>query len=237
VYESRGLKPGNPKLAVAYLRVSTEDQHLGPEAQKEAIERWAKANGVEVVVWRTDQGVSGATPHDERPGLFATLKDLKTYKAGLLVVAKRDRLARDVLVAVIYERLVERAGARVVSAAGEGGESNDPSSMLMRRMVDAFAEYERAQIRSRTKDALNVKRSRKERLGRIPFGWRVGPDSVHIEPEPNEQATMQKVKQLREEGLSIREIAALGIRSRNGRPMAPTQVARILAKGVLADGP
>lgn len=40
----------------------------------------------------------------------------------------------------------------------------------MRRIVDAFVEYERLVIRARTRAALTVKRSRGERIGGIPYG-------------------------------------------------------------------
>jgi DNA invertase Pin-like site-specific DNA recombinase len=72
----------------------------------------------------------------------------------------------------MVERLVERAGARVCTADGiAAGES--PEALLMRRIVDAFAEYERLAIQARTKAALAVKRSRRERISRQPpYGWR-----------------------------------------------------------------
>lgn len=87
---------GDLSKAVAYLRVSTTDQHLGPEAQRKSIETWAAANGVQVVAWHADPGVSGGSDLDDRPGLVAALAELRLVGAGVLVVAKRDRLARDV---------------------------------------------------------------------------------------------------------------------------------------------
>jgi DNA invertase Pin-like site-specific DNA recombinase len=59
----------------------------------------------------------------------------------ILLVAKRDRLGRDPLVLAMIESTVARAGAKIVSAAGEGTESDEPSAILMRRMIDAFSEY------------------------------------------------------------------------------------------------
>ena len=59
-------------MAVAYLRVSTEDQNLGPEAQRAAIERWAAGREVTVAVWFEDR-LSGATAVEDRPGLVAAL--------------------------------------------------------------------------------------------------------------------------------------------------------------------
>ena len=80
--------------AVGYLRVSTQDQHLGPEAQRATIETWAAREGVQVTAWHVDMGVSGATPIDARPGLVAALASLREHGAGILVVAKRDRICR-----------------------------------------------------------------------------------------------------------------------------------------------
>ena len=45
------------------------------------------------------------------------------------------------------------------------------------RMVDAFAEYERAIIRARTRAALAVKRGRGERTGEVPYGFRLAEDA------------------------------------------------------------
>ena len=55
--------------AVAYLRVSTEDQHLGPEAQAATIAAWATREGVTVAHWCSDEGVSGSAGVDARPTL------------------------------------------------------------------------------------------------------------------------------------------------------------------------
>ncbi len=160
-------------LAVAYIRVSTDDQNLGPDAQRASIAAWAARQGVRVAAWFTDKGVSGGKAVEDRPALLESLQALRTHRAGLLVAAKRDRIARDVVVAATVERLAQDAGARVVTADGVSAEDT-PEGMLMRNLMDAFASYERAVIRSRTKAALAVKRARGERLGGdVPVGYRV----------------------------------------------------------------
>ena len=73
----------------------------------------------------------------------------------------------------MIEAAVKRAGGRIVSAAGEGTESDDPASILMRRMIDAFAEYERLIIGFRTRSALAAKGARGERKGQVPYGRRL----------------------------------------------------------------
>jgi DNA invertase Pin-like site-specific DNA recombinase len=146
-------------ILYGYRRVSTQEQAgsgLGLDAQQTAIQAVARRMGLPLAETFTDAGVSGGLPLEQRPGLLAALDALK--KGDVLLVAKRDRLGRDVLNVAMFERLAERKGARIVSAAGEGTDQNDPTSRLMRQIVDSFAEYERAIIRARTRAALAVKR-------------------------------------------------------------------------------
>jgi DNA invertase Pin-like site-specific DNA recombinase len=190
---------------VAYIRVSTEDQHLGPEAQLAAIHTWAGRQGVAVVSVHRDLGVSGATPLADCPGLMAALDDLGAQGAGSLVVAKRDRLARDVMKAAMVEARAEKVGARVVSAAGEG-DGTDPAAQLMRTIVDAFAQYERAMIASRTRAALAVKKAKGERIGGIPYGF--SDADGKLVPNEDERRVILEAKYLSSNGLSMRGICA-----------------------------
>src|SRR5262245_3225867 len=114
--------------AVAYVRVSTPDQAesgLGLEAQDAAIQAAAARLGVTVGRTFEDAGVSGGLPLEQRPGLLATLDAVRA--GDVLLVARRDRLGRDVLNVAMIERLVERRGARVCSAAGEGTDDDSPT--------------------------------------------------------------------------------------------------------------
>lgn len=226
-------KHGNPLTAVAYLRVSTEEQHLGIEAQRASIEAWAARAGVTVVGWHVDQGVSGAAPLEKRAGLMAAVDALAQHGAGVLVVAKRDRLARDVVLAALVERLVIREGARVASAAGEGTDGDGPADQMLRSMLDCFAQYERAIIRQRTTAALAVKKARGERVGAVPYGQAVGADGRTLVPCPEEQAVLECVLAWHQQGLSQRAIvaalAADGRCNRSGNPFTKTSVERMLA--------
>src|SRR5262245_39337768 len=117
---ARRRPKGNPQLAVAYIRVSTDEQRLGPEAQRAALEVWARWQKVQIVSWCLDAGVSGGSELADRPALGEALRALRSLGAGILLVAKRDRLARDVAIAATLDRLVGQCGAKVVSADGAG---------------------------------------------------------------------------------------------------------------------
>lgn len=194
----------NSRLAVGYLRVSTDDQHNGLEAQRVAIERFAAAQHLQVAAFHEDLGVSGATPVDQRPGLLGALTGL-ACGAGVLLAAKRDRLARDVIIASTIERLVTNYGARVLTADGLDA-SSTPEAVLMRTIVDAMAQYERALIASRTKHALAVKRSRGEAIGTAPYGWKIDQHGKLIAVD-HEQRARDFIKNALKQGVSKSSLA------------------------------
>jgi DNA invertase Pin-like site-specific DNA recombinase len=225
--------PANdPRLAIGYIRVSTDTQELGPEAQRAALTAWASTAGVHLVEVFVDVGVSGAAPLEERDGLLAALAALKTRRAGVLVAAKRDRLARDVMVSTIIERAVVRSGARVLTADGMS-DAVGPEGALLRSILDSFSAYEREVIRARTRAALAVKRGRGEKTGGdVPYGYRV--EQGKLIRRDDEQATIALMTTLADRGRSQEKIAAdlrnRGVVARCGRPFGKTQIARILRR-------
>ncbi len=229
---SKRARTGSLSVAVAYIRVSTEEQTLGPEAQRAAIETWATRQGVQVTSWHVDKGVSGGADIAERPALVAALGELRVVGAGVLVVAKRDRLARDVYVAGAIERAAEQSGARVACADGTAN-GDTPADAFMRSILDAAAAYERALIRARTKAALGAKKARGERAGTVPYGYRLAADGARLEADDAEQGVLAVVRELRAVGMSHRSIvaalAARGLVSRSGGAFGQTQAARMLA--------
>lgn len=86
----------SPTIAVAYLRVSTDEQALGMEAQRAAMEAWAGREGVTIAAWCEDLGISGGADLEDRPGLVEALRLVRELRAGRLVAHKADRIARDV---------------------------------------------------------------------------------------------------------------------------------------------
>jgi DNA invertase Pin-like site-specific DNA recombinase len=210
--------------------VSTEEQSLGPEAQRNAIERWAEARGIRLAAVFEDHGISGGAPAEKRPGLLAALAALQAHGAGMLVAAKRDRIARDTVIAAMVEQAAGRAGATLTTADGSS-DGAGPEGQLMPGIVDVFAAYERGVIKSRTRAALAVKRARNERTGQVPYGFALSADGVHLEANEAEQAVISQIRALRAAGLSLRAVTAecqrLGLVSRAARPFGLTQIARM----------
>jgi DNA invertase Pin-like site-specific DNA recombinase len=144
---------------VTYLRVSTDKQGrsgLGIEAQRNAIARFAEAEGLTVIseLVEVETG-KGADALDRRPLLREALAVARKHKAAVCV-AKLDRLSRDV--AFIANLMVQRVPFIVT----ELGADVDP---FMLHIYAALAQKERALISERTKVALAAKKAQGVRLG------------------------------------------------------------------------
>ena len=132
----------------AYLRVSTDQQvesGAGLAAQQTACEAWAEKHSAKLEQIFVEEGISGSTGLDKRPALLQAISVLS--RGDVLLVAKRDRLGRDPFAVAMIEAGVERKNAKLISAAGEGTDSNEPTAILMRLIIDSFAEFERNIIR------------------------------------------------------------------------------------------
>src|SRR3984885_7560767 len=105
---------------VSYIRVSTGKQGksgLGIEAQREAIARFAAAEGLEVSTEFVEvETGKGSDALDRRPRLAEALARAKKAKAPV-VVAKLCRLSRDV---AFISGLMARRGPFLVAGVGGG---------------------------------------------------------------------------------------------------------------------
>jgi DNA invertase Pin-like site-specific DNA recombinase len=144
---------------VSYLRVSTAGQGrsgLGIEAQREAIRRFAEAEGLDVIAEHVEvETGKGADALDRRPVLREALSAARRAKAAV-VVAKLDRLSRDV--SFISGMMTQKVPFIVV----ELGTDADP---FMLHIYGTLAQKERAMIGERTRLALAQRKAQGVRLG------------------------------------------------------------------------
>jgi DNA invertase Pin-like site-specific DNA recombinase len=153
---------------VGYLRCSTDEQAesgLGLDAQRAAVEAACAAKGWTVSEWCVDEGVSGSVAPADRPAMARALRLLDSREAGALVAAKVDRLARDLHDLTGLLRRAERDEWAVV-ALDLGVDTTTPVGRMLVGILGSVAEWERATIRQRTRDALAAKKAGGARLGR-----------------------------------------------------------------------
>ena len=138
------------KQYVAYLRVSTEGQGIGLDAQAASIAQFINHNGGDVIKTVSEKA-SGKTI--DRTGLKAAI-NLCRDTGATLIVAKLDRLSRDI--ADIFTLKRNGLDFEVVDL--------DTSDTLILGIFASLAEKERQLISTRTKEALDAKKAKKNEL-------------------------------------------------------------------------
>jgi DNA invertase Pin-like site-specific DNA recombinase len=220
---------------IGYLRVSTKGQGesgLGLEAQRAAVDAYARQSGAAVTNWYTEVE-SGKLA--DRPELAKALAHARRSKATL-VVAKLDRLARNV---AFLSTLMDSTVPFVAC-------DNPQANRLTLHILAAVAEAEAVAISQRTKAALAAYKARGGKLGaELPQCRNLNPEAVakgrQRSAESRTKAAAEAyadllptVQQLRTSGLPLQAIAdklnADGHTTRRGKPWNPVQVLRILER-------
>jgi DNA invertase Pin-like site-specific DNA recombinase len=220
------------KRTVAYLRVSTQRQRrsgLGIEAQRVAIARFAEAEGLTIVAEFVEAETGkGSDALDRRPQLAAALAAARSAKCSV-VVAKLDRLSRDV--AFVSGLMAQR----VPFIVAELGRDADP---FMLHLYAALAEKERRLISERTKAALAAKKAAGARLGNprnVAQAGELGRGIQTIAADQFVAGLMPVIQAIRSTGLITLEamtqaLNQRGIRSARGGRWYASSVANLLAR-------
>lgn len=155
---------------VAYYRVSTKQQGnsgLGLEAQKTAVEAYAKAVGTTIQATYTE---IESGKRADRPKLSAAIAHARRSKATL-VIAKLDRLARN----VAFLSALMDSGCDFLAC------DNPNANRLTIHILAAVAEDEACRISARTKAALTAAKARGTVLGSARPGHWEGREEARLE--------------------------------------------------------
>lgn len=209
-------------MFVAYYRVSTARQGqsgLGLDAQRSAVSGFLIGRGE--LTGEFTEVESGRK--NDRLQLAAAL-DLCRRRRAVLVIAKLDRLARNV---AFVARLME-SGVEFVAV------DNPHANKLMVHMLAAFAEHERDQISARTVAALAAAKARGIRLGN-PRVAEVAARNRAMMAEasaPARARALPRARELKAAGASLRAIAATlsaeGFPALRGGTWGPSSVRLLL---------
>ncbi len=219
------------RRVTAYIRVSTQGQGksgLGIEAQRKAIADFAARECFEVVAEHVEvETGKGCDALDRRPVLAAALADARKIK-GAVIVAKLDRLSRDV--AFVAGLMAQR----VPFIVAELGADADP---FMLHLFAALAEKERAMISARTKAALAAAKAKGTVLGNPKLA------EARVKAEESRAAGADEfartvapvIRAIQAQGVAslrgiARELVARKIETRRGGAWTPVQVTDLLKR-------
>ncbi|MCL5116954.1 MAG: recombinase family protein [Firmicutes bacterium] len=223
------------KVAVGYVRVSTEEQRdsgLSLGAQREAIEAFAKSQGYQLLEIIEDAAVSGAKDPATRPGFSRVLELAQTEAFGILLVWKFDRLARHLAFAVTTAQTLREQYGVTLRSVTEPIETESPVGQMMFGIFASMAAMEREEIKERTLMGRKAKAQQGGFAGgKAPYGYRRDKEGG-LEVVPEEAEIVRHVFALSKRGLGTKAIAARlneeGYPTRSGRPWIFTTIKGIL---------
>lgn len=216
---------------IGYIRVSTATQGksgLGIEAQREALARFAQAEGFELVREFVEiETGKGADALERRPQLAAALSEARRSRCPV-AVAKLDRLSRDVH---FISGLMTH---RVPFVVAELGPDVDP---FILHLFAALAEKERALISARTKAALAAAKARGVILGspRLTVARKSAVASIKAAADHHAANVLPVIREIQRAGArSLHQIAdalnARGIGTARGGAWHAKSVSNVLAR-------
>lgn len=219
------------KAAIAYLRTSSAANVGGDsdKRQREAIQQYAKASGLEIVREFYDAAVSGADRIDQREGFTALLAWAQENSVRTVVVENASRFARDLIVQETGYEMLTRQGFKLIAADDPDAFTADtPTADLVRQILGAVAQFEKANLVAKLKGA----RDRKS----ASTGKRIEGRKGYDDQNPK---LVQEAKRLARKSpktgkaRSLREIASelstLGFTTISGKAFSASQVQRLIA--------
>jgi len=130
---------------------------------------------------------------------------IKSKAVDAVIVYKLDRLSRKVIDTLTLIETIEKAGVTFHSL-NEKIDTGTAMGRFFLNITASLAQMERDLISERTKDALQMKISRNERAGQIPYGWKLAEGNSAMIRDDREQAAIKRMKSLHAEGCTLRGI-------------------------------
>ena len=220
-----------PITAVAYFRTSSaanvgEDKD-SLKRQREAVERFAKRNGYQVMETFYDAAVSGADRIDQRTGFTDLLAYIRGNGAKTILVENASRFARDLTVQLAGHDLLKAEGFDLIPVDAPTYFTEDnPTAELVRQVLGAISQFDKAQLVMKLKAARDRKSAQQ--------GKRIEGRKGYNETHPDlVKAAKRLAHGNRKERLSLRGIAARlaeqGYATAKGKPFSAEQAKRLLA--------
>jgi DNA invertase Pin-like site-specific DNA recombinase len=217
--------------AVAYLRTSsaanTGVDKDSEKRQRAAIEAFAKAAGYEVVDSYYDEAVSGADHITARPGFAAMMERIASNGVRTILVETANRFARDLIVQETGYAMLKERGIELIAADKPDAFLDDtPTAKLIRQVLGAVSEFEKAMVVSKLKGARERKRA--------TTGVKVEGRKNYAEINPEMVALAKKLRRYKVQGRkrTLREIAnelaKAGFITGTDRPYAAAAIAKMI---------
>ena len=217
--------------AVGYVRVSTEGQAkegVSIDNQIERIKSYCGYKDYQLIEVIKDEGTSGGK-NREREGFVRLLERLEQNDFDAVILYSLERISRNMLTLLCLEKLFDEYDVELHTVEGEI-DTSTPDGFMGFGMRAFLCEYERRQVKYRTKRAMEYKKGKGEVVGQVPYGYRREGDSLI--PNEKEQELIRVVNRLyrgkRNLSFIVKRLTELGYQTRQGKNFRSQQVKRII---------
>lgn len=222
--------------AVAYLRTSSAT-NVGTDKdsekrQRAEIEKFARRAGYVIVDTYYDADVRGDDPVDVRPGFAAMLDRIAGNGVRTIIVEMANRFSRDLIVQETGHKFLKDQGITLIAAdSPETFVEDTPTSVLIRQILGAVSQFEKASLVAKLKGARDRKKAETGKCGgRKSYAERDG-EMVAIARQLRRSRVGGRQRSLREVSA---ELAAQGYVAASGNPFGVGAIARMLEQKVEA---
>jgi DNA invertase Pin-like site-specific DNA recombinase len=225
--EIKLMKTRSKVPAIAYLRTSSA-ANVGTDKdsekrQRAAVEGFARANGYEIECEFYDAAVSGADAVTERPGFLAMLQRIAGNGIKTIIVESPDRFARDLAVQLAGHDMLKGLGIDLIPASAPDHFLEDtPTAVLVRQVLGAIAQFEKASLVAKLKAARDRKRTRDGKCEGRRSHREMNPELVALAKRLRRRNS--KTGERKSFRAIAAELAAMGHVNIHGRPFAAESI-------------
>lgn len=222
-----------PRIAAAYVRVSTDDQmELSPDSQMEKIREYAAKNGLLLLSEYIfhDDGISGRAA-EKRPGfqqMIATAKD-PSHPFDTIIVWKFSRFARNQEESIFYKSIL-RSKCKVDVVSVSEPLIAGPFGSLIERIIEWMDEFYSVRLAEEVKRSMTVNAKNGTLQSTPSFGYRVENRQLVIVPE--EAEIIREIFRRFISGDAMfriaKDLSSRGIRTHRGNPFENRTIDYIL---------
>lgn len=156
------------KIAVTYMRMSTDRQEYSIDSQERLIKAFAQQNQYGIIRNYIDEGISGRNA-EKRPQFLQMIDDSAKGEFQYVIIYDSSRFARNLEQSLVYKSILKKNGVELISITEPV--LDEDTSLITDALFGAMNEMYSRKLSKNVKRGMEQKALRGEFCGNVPFGY------------------------------------------------------------------